>query len=81
MPALEMITGVEVNSFKMAGPQSGYGISTVITDPMFEAITDSSGGAINLYDELGKYMGLDPSPFSPGGIMYFIDPAADDTNI
>lgn len=67
-------------SLAMAGP-GAIGPSTEITDPMFEVITDSSGGAINLYDEIGKYMGFDPTPFTPGGILYFIDPSADDTNM
>jgi hypothetical protein len=37
----------------------------------------SSGGSINLNDEIGKYMGLEPSPFTPGGMLRMYDPTAD----
>jgi hypothetical protein len=79
-PLLEMKTTQYGAGLAMAAPQAG-GFGVDITDPMFEVITDSSGGTINLYDEIGKVMGWDPTPFTPGGILYLIDPAADDTNM
>ncbi|UCC80270.1 MAG: tail fiber domain-containing protein, partial [Candidatus Zixiibacteriota bacterium] len=48
-----------------------------IADPLVEAIADSTGGAINLYNEISKYMGLEPCPFAPGGLLQMYDPIAD----
>jgi len=73
---LEMNTSQFGSSFAMAGPQAGPGDQ--ITDPMVEVIADSSGGSINIYDEIGKYLGFDPSPFTPGGLLRMYDPVADD---
>jgi hypothetical protein len=69
-------------SFAMAAPQAA-GPGDQITDPMFEVTADSTGGAINIYDEIGKYMGLDPGPFTPGGYLYLIKSSglAVDTNL
>jgi len=74
---LEMNANQFGSSFAMAGPQAA-GPGDQITDPMIEVIADSSGGAINIYDEIGKYLGFDPSPFTPGGLLRMYDPVAED---
>jgi hypothetical protein len=76
-PAMELGVNESNSIFQMAAPQAGYGPGDDITDPMFEVIADSTGGAISIYDEIGKYMGLDPSPFTPGGIFRMYSPVSD----
>lgn len=80
VPAMEMVTGIDENSFRIASPVLG-GHRDEITDPKFEVKVDSDGGSMDIYDEYGKYMGLEPSPFAPGGLLYLMDPGTGDTTV
>ncbi|UCE65214.1 MAG: hypothetical protein JSU85_10075 [Candidatus Zixiibacteriota bacterium] len=75
-PLLEMNTDQYGASIAMAAPQSG-GSGDQITDPLFEVTADSTGGAINLHDDIGRYLGLEPMPFTPGGIFRMYSPVSD----
>lgn len=77
---LEMNTSESGGRFAMAAPQAG-GPGDDITDPVLLIYADSTGGGIELSDAIGKCWGTEPSPFSPGAIMYFIDPSTSDTNM
>jgi len=77
---LEMNTTELGASFEMTGPQTG-GLGSDITDPMLQIYTNADGAGINLSDEIGRYMGFEPSPFTPGGCLYLINPGSDDTNV
>jgi len=79
-PLLEMKTMELGASFAMASPQTG-GPGDDITDPALLIYADSTGGGIELSDAIGKCWGTEPSPFTPGAIMYFIDPSVEDTNM
>jgi len=48
-------------------------------DLMFDVYVSAQGASISLSDEIGKYMGLDPSPFVDGGFIYMYDPASEDS--
>ncbi|UCC80271.1 MAG: hypothetical protein JSW64_02615 [Candidatus Zixiibacteriota bacterium] len=75
-PLLEMNTDQYGATFAMTAPQAA-GPGDQITDPLFEVTADSTGGAINLYDNIGRYMGLEPMPFTPGGIFRMYSPLSD----
>jgi hypothetical protein len=79
-PLLEMNTTEFGANLAMGAPGAG-GLGTDITDPMVEIISDSNGGAINLYDEIGQYMGFEPTPFMPGGGLSMMDPSTDQANV
>jgi len=79
-PLLLMNTTASGASLAMTAPQTG-GLSTDIANPLLRFQTDSNGGAISFFDEAGQYMGVEPTPFTPGGLLMMIDPAADDTTI
>lgn len=79
-PLLEMNTDQYGATFAMTSPQAA-GPGEEITDPLLEITVDSSGGTISLYDEIGKYMGLEPMPFTPGGGFYLNDPSTEITNV
>jgi hypothetical protein len=66
-------------SLEMAVPHRD--IQSDITDPLLRMWTAESGGGINLADEIGRYMGIEPSPFSPGGLLMMINPTTDDTSM
>jgi hypothetical protein len=48
-------------------------------DLKFDVFVSAQGASISLSDEIGKYMGLDPSPFVDGGFLYMYDPASEDS--
>lgn len=75
-PLLEMNTTEFGANFAMGAPGAG-GLRNEITDPKFEVNVDSDGGSMDIYDEIGKYMGVEPVPFMPGGRFQMIDPIAD----
>jgi hypothetical protein len=79
-PLLEMNADQYGASLAMAAPGAG-GLPNQITDPMFEVNVDSDGGGLDLYDEAGKYLAIEPSPFMPGGAFYMNDPVEDQTNV
>ncbi len=79
-PLLEMNTTQYGANFAMAAPQAG-GLRNEITDPMFEVNVDADGAGLNMNDEIGKYMGFEPSPFTPGGAFYMNDPSTEETNV
>jgi len=67
-------------SLEMTAPQTG-GMNTDIINPKFRAQVSSNGGRISLDDEAAQYMGVEPSPFMPGGLLMMIDPSVTDTTI
>jgi hypothetical protein len=71
-----MVSSEEGASFTMYAPlfdQQG--------DVMFDVFIDAQGANLSLYDEIGKYMGFEPSPFYDGGYLKMFDPVTDNTMV
>jgi hypothetical protein len=71
-----MVSNVEGASLTMYAPiPEGQG------DVMFDVFIDEQGASLSMSDEIGKYMGLEPSPFNVGGFLHMYDPASDNTTV
>jgi hypothetical protein len=79
-PLLLMNTTELGASLAMTAPMVG-GLSADIANPLLRMHTDSNGGSISFFDDAGQYMGVEPTPFTPGGLLLMIDPAIADTTI
>lgn len=79
-PLLEMNTDELGATFAMTAPASG-GFSSDIANPLLRFHTDSNGGRIDLKNLIGQYMGVEPTPFQPGGRMWLQNPVTEDLGL
>jgi hypothetical protein len=79
-PLVDLSATPDGSSFELGAPQTG-GMSADLINPKFRAQVSSNGGRISLDDEAAQYMGVEPSPFLPGGLLMMIDPSVTDTTI
>jgi hypothetical protein len=68
-PIIEMATGIDPGgSIKMFQPQpEPPGL------PAIELLSDDVSGRMNIFNDIYKYMGVEPSPFGPGGSLKMFD--------